>query len=332
MLRAGLSALEVPYGLAVRRRNRWYDRHTDAAVAVGVPVVSVGNLTVGGTGKTPVVEWLVRWFAARDVRAGIVSRGYRSEDGLANDEALELAIKLPGTPHVQNPDRVAASRQIVEEHGCKAIVLDDGYQHRRIHRDVNIALVDATAPFGYDRLLPRGLLREPLAGLARADVVILTRADAISPEEREAILRRLREYAPQAMWLEAAHQPKSLLAADGRRAEVATLAGQPVAAFCGIGNPAGFRHTLEHAGLRVADFREFPDHYAYSTAAVAGLSAWANGTEVAAVVCTLKDLVKTRVTHLARKPLWAVEIAVEFLGPTSLLEERLAKLISPPPQ
>ncbi len=152
---------EVPYRLLVETRNRHYDRAADAAKRVPVPVVSVGNLTTGGTGKTPMVAWLARWFQQRGLRPVIVSRGYGSQNGQPNDEARELAEQLPDVPHLQDADRVRGAQQAIAQHGAQVILLDDGFQHRRLHRDLDIVLVDALQPFGSEHLLPRGLLRSP---------------------------------------------------------------------------------------------------------------------------------------------------------------------------
>ena len=205
LLRGGLRAAEVPYTWAVRRRNRRYDTGAAAVHRVAVPVISVGNLTLGGTGKTPMVEWLARWLGDRQVPVGMVSRGYRGarckvsgvrggtrgtgrEAGGTpapqNDEALELAWSLPGVGHVQDPDRVAAARRAIDEFHCRLILLDDGFQHRRIARDLDIVLLDALEPLGFGHVFPRGTLREPLEGLARADVVVLSRADLVAPDRR----------------------------------------------------------------------------------------------------------------------------------------------------
>src|SRR5262249_52600698 len=149
LARGGLRVLEVPYTAAVQWRNRRYDRGWAQIHRVEVPVVSVGNLTLGGTGKTPVVEWLARWFAERQVRLGLVSRGYGAKPGQLNDEALELAHKLPGVPHVQDPDRVSGARAVIDRFGCSLVLLDDAFQHRRIARDLDIVLVDALEPDGF---------------------------------------------------------------------------------------------------------------------------------------------------------------------------------------
>ncbi|MHB1038561.1 MAG: tetraacyldisaccharide 4'-kinase [Pirellulales bacterium] len=321
-------AVECPYTLAMRLRNWRYDTGRAPVTRVDVPVVSVGNLSLGGTGKTPMVEWLARWFLARGVRVAVISRGYGAKQGGANDEALELERKLPGIVHLENPDRVAAARRAIDELGCQAILLDDAFQHRRLARDLDIVLLDALEPFGFGHVFPRGTLREPVAGLARAQVVALSRADMAEPAERARIRAEVRRLAPRAAWLELVHAPRCLRSADGGHEPLESLAGQPVAAFCGLGNPAGFRHTLATQGYRVAAFREFADHHAYAPADLASLAAWADRLDVSAVVCTWKDLVKIGVTHLGRRPLWAVAIELEMPAGQPELEAKLGKLIA----
>jgi tetraacyldisaccharide 4'-kinase len=328
LLRGLLRAAEVPCTWAVRWRNRQFDRGSRSVESVGVPVVSVGNLTFGGTGKTPLVEWLANWFRRHDVRVALVSRGYGAEAGSRNDEALELEQKLPDVPHVQNPDRVAAARMAIEEFDSQLILLDDAFQHRRIHRDLNIVVIDATDPFGFDHVFPRGTLREPVAGVRRADVVMLSRADLVPAAERQRIRAEIARHAPHALWTESAHAPRTLLAASGAEANLESLAGRPLAAFCGLGNPAGFRHTLEQLGCQIVDFREFPDHFAYGRADVESLAAWAADSRAEAVVCTHKDLVKLGIDQLASRPLWAVVIGLQILEGAAELEERLTTLIA----
>jgi tetraacyldisaccharide 4'-kinase len=312
--RAVFCVAEVPYGVAVWWRNRRYDRDKAEVRQVNVPVISVGNLTVGGTGKTPMVEWLARWYRQRGVRVTLISRGYGAEAGSRNDEAMELEEKLPDVPHLQNPDRVEAALTAIEELDCELIILDDAFQHRRIYRDLDIVLLDATEPFGYGHLLPRGLLREPLSGLARAHVVALSRADVIDSQQREAIFDKVRRYAPEALCVEVAHRPRALLSSARQETNIDTLAGQRIAAFCGIGNPAGFRHSLQQCGYTITEFREFPDHYAYTRDDVASLAGWADAAgDIAAVICTHKDLVKIGVERLGRHPLWALSVGMEIL-------------------
>ena len=313
ILRALLRVVEVPYTWAVRRRNRGYDSGKKPIHQVDVPVVSVGNLTLGGTGKTPTVQWLARFFADRGVKTAIVSRGYRAGAAGRNDEALVLAQNLPEVPHVQNPDRVAGARQAIKQHGCRLVLLDDGFQHRRLHRDLDIVLLDACEPFGFDHVFPRGTLREPLDSLRRADVVMLSRADMIDEVERAEVRRRARQLAPEAIWIEARHAPQELAGTSGTQESLDSLAGCRVAAFCGIGNPAGFQHTIQTLGCQLVAWREFADHHAYSTRDVEQLGRWAETAGADAVLCTQKDLVKFDVESLAGRPLWAVTVGIEML-------------------
>jgi tetraacyldisaccharide 4'-kinase len=322
-----LTLAEIPYALAVRRRNRQYDSGLAKVHRVPAPVISIGNLTLGGTGKTPLAEWIARRLSQQGVRVGIVSRGYRAGATAQNDEALELQQRLPGVPHVQNPDRVQGAREAIGRLGCEALVLDDAFQHRRIGRDLDVCVLDALEPFGYGHVFPRGTLREPLTGLRRADVVVLSRADLVPPARRQAIRRTVAQYAPQAGWAEVVHAPQGLSNARGQHGTLASLTGIPVAAFCGVGNPAGFQGTLANLGYRIIALREFADHYGYAKADIESLIAWANGLEIAAVVCTAKDLVKLDIDRLGNRPLWAVTIAVNFLAGQELLERKLAEAV-----
>lgn len=328
LLRFVLRVVSVGYGLAVRFRNRCYDLGIASVRRVPAPVVSVGNLTLGGTGKTPMVEWLVRWFDHRGIRVAVVSRGYGARADSPNDEAMELEQKLPGVLQLQNPDRVAAARAAIGQTGCRLILLDDGFQHRRIARDLDIVLLDACEPFGYEAMFPRGTLREPPGSLRRAGVVVLSRADMLEPAGRERVWDRVRRVAPEAVFAEAAHVPVGLQSASGAAAPLDTLLGKPVAAFCAIGNPAGFRHTLEQSGMRPAELRIFPDHHRYTPDDVESLAIWAEQLGAAAVACTHKDLVKVGVDRLGACPLWAVCVEFRFLTGQEGLERRLEQLLA----
>ena len=254
----------------------------------------------------------------------LISRGYGAEKGSLNDEALELQQRLPDVRHLQNPNRVEAARIAVQELDCQVILLDDAFQHRRIDRDLDIVLIDALQPFGYGHVLPRGMLREPVRGLSRADMVALSRADCIDDQRSEWIREQVFRHAPQAVWMELAHRPTQLRSADDQTARLDALAGRPVAAFCGIGNPDGFRHTLDQCGYQVAGFREFPDHHPYTREDVDRLTQWVQSLSVTeAVVCTHKDFVKIGVTQLGNRPLWAVEISVDIGQGQRELERRL---------
>ncbi|RCS49383.1 tetraacyldisaccharide 4'-kinase [Bremerella cremea] len=328
LLRGTLWLASLGYGIGMSVRNRRYDSQAKPSEKIDVPVISVGNLTLGGTGKTPLVAWLARWFRERDFRVTLISRGYGAEQGTQNDEALELEQLLPDVPHLQNPDRVAAAKVAAEELAAQVLLLDDAFQHRRIARDLDIVLIDATAPFGYGYLFPRGTLREPTTSLRRADVIALTRGDMVSDGQRQAIWEQIRKLDLDATLVEMRHQPSRLLSASSESADIDSLRGQKVLAFCGIGNPSGFRHTLTQAGMEVVELREFDDHYHFDGEDVSNLQQWvAQHDDIAAVICTHKDLVKVGVDRLAEKPLWALIIEANIVDGQAELEQRLEEIV-----
>lgn len=327
VLRGVCGLAEWPYARVVAARNRAYDERRAVIHRVAAPVISVGNLSVGGTGKTPLVAWLAQWFLDRGVRVALVSRGYGAAAGEANDEARELALRLPAVPHLQNRDRYAAARAAIDRCNAELVLLDDAFQHRRLHRDLDIVLLDGLDPYGGERLLPRGLLREPLKNLARAGVVVLTRADLLDAAARAAIRDRVARLAPHAVWLEAGVRVDRLLI-HGQPPQPATrLEGLVIGAFCGIGNPDGFRRTLAGVGATVGGWREFPDHHRYGPSDIESLDAWAASLPTTqAIVCTRKDWVKLDRDALGGKPLWALDISLAWQSPATELERLLETL------
>ncbi len=327
--RLGLRVASVPYGLAVRLRNAAYQRGWLKSERVSVPVVSVGNLTVGGTGKTPCVEYVARFYRQLDRRVAILSRGYGSAGG-RNDEALVLEENLPDVPHLQGADRVTLARTALEELESEVLVLDDGFQHRRLARDVDVVLIDATAPWGHGYLLPRGLLREPPSSLRRADVVVLTRCDQTPAEQRERLIQTINQIAPHKPVVETTHRPVELCNSDGENASLDLLRDGPVAAFCGLGHPEAFRRSLLDLGSRLEDFRVYPDHHAYRRPDVEELDRWAAQLPAGtAIVTTQKDAVKLRLARLADRPLWWLRIRLRIESGQDALEERLRSVLPP---
>jgi tetraacyldisaccharide 4'-kinase len=276
-----------------------------------VPVVSIGNLTLGGTGKTPCVEYVGRFFSDRDIRVTILSRGYGSEAG-RNDEAMVLEENLPEVPHLQGADRTAMAIVAVEELEAELLILDDGFQHRRLFRNLDVVLIDATQPPSRDYLFPRGTLREPVSGLKRADAIVLTRCDQVTTGEVNAIRDWISRRFPGKPVATTEHGPVDLI--SGETAEpLESLKGRQVAAFCGIGNPNAFRKTLESLGAKVIDFRAFPDHHAYTRTDVEELINWSRGVPTDGTIATTqKDWVKLRISDLAGSPLRVVRIGLKF--------------------
>ncbi len=327
LLRGGLQCAALGYGLGVGLRNLAYDVGLRRVERAGVPVISLGNITAGGTGKTPLAAFVARWFRTRGVRVCLLSRGYGAARGAANDEALVLERQCPDVPHLQHPDRVRSARIAVEELGAQLLILDDGFQHRRLDRDLDVVLIDVLAPWGYGRLLPRGLLREPRSGLRRADVIVLTRVNQSTTAAVQALERQLAPLCPAAPIVSVAFVPTRLVNASGDECELVELADLHLAAFCGIGHPEAFAMTLAQVGLLPADCRTYPDHHRYAREDIDGLRQWSNSLQAQALVTTEKDLVKIGVDRIGATPLWALEIEARVVSGEELLEKKLAAVL-----
>lgn len=316
-------------GLAIKNR-RW--SNPSQIKRVTVPVISVGNLTTGGTGKTPMVQWLCRYLRDRDRRVALLSRGYGSVDQGPNDEALELELSLPDVPHLQDADRVRIAEVAIEELDSQCLVLDDGFQHRRLHRDLDIVLIDATCPFGFGHLLPRGLLREPCAALARADVLVLTRCDQVSGVELERIEQQLRRYcqSPQTLIAKTVHEPVALVDSRGLRRALTELREHRLLLFAGIGNPKAFFQKVRQMGSHIHDTKQFPDHHHYQREDIQSLREWVDQHRMAnsepesrpwLIVTTRKDLVKLDIWQLSGVDIVALEVQLQFLSGAAELEQ-----------
>jgi len=294
LARSGLLVLAGVYRVALAIANVRFLLPGGARRAP-VPVVSVGNLTVGGTGKTPMVAHLVRLAVEMDARPLLVSRGYGAAEGGPADEALLLEHLCPGVPHVQDADRLRAIRQWTSREARDLAILDDGFQHRRLARDLDVVLVDALRPFGFGHVLPRGLLREPATALRRADLVVITRADLVESAALEVTKREVRDRSrPGTPILLARHRPTAIVGLDGMKEPPERLSGQAVAAACGTGHPEAFRRTLEALGARVEMWETFPDHHAYTRGDLESLLQRAEAAGAKTLVTTAKDYVKWR--------------------------------------
>jgi tetraacyldisaccharide 4'-kinase len=298
-LRAAMSVAEVPYSLGSRLRNWAFDAGVRTPAKLPRPVISVGNITTGGTGKTPVVRWLAERLRASGERVAILSRGYKAKPGALGDEQRMLASLLdrPGEPPVvirANPDRVAAGNDVLREHSDTSVfLLDDGFQHRRLARDFDLVLINATEPFGFGHVLPRGMLREPLRGLRRASAFLLTRADQADDAARAAILDTLKRFNPGAAVYESVHAPACFREADRADAiPLDALRDRKWFAFCGIGGPESFVRQLESLGGTRAGHRFFADHHDYKPADLAALKREASDCGAEVLVTTEKDWVK----------------------------------------
>ncbi len=303
-----LGPLGKVYGELMRVRNIFYDRGWLGTRWVDVPVISVGNLTVGGTGKTPTVVLVAKMVQEAGKRAGVILRGYGRKEGREADEALLLKRSLgEGTAVVSNPDRIAGGREAVERYGAEVLIADDGFQHRRLGRDLDICLVDAGFPFGGGRVLPAGRLREPMGGLKRADVMIITRSDQVSAQELEKIAGRIREYTEVPV-LRSRHRVCGFSDLAGRR--YSDIRGRKVFAFSGIGRNESFFQTVWETGAEVVGTKGFADHHQFTREDLQGIREEMNCCGAELAVCTVKDLVRIEVREA--EDFLAVEIEIDM--------------------
>ena len=318
------------YGCGVVLRNLFFDREMFHAEQVGVPVISVGNISAGGTGKTPVVESIARTLAEKGILAGIISRGYkRSTRGLvevsngkslkvtaqeSGDEPHQLAMHLPQTVIVVDEQRLRGARYAVNSLGVQAIILDDGFQHRAIHRDLDIVVIDASRlPFSM-RMLPAGYRRDTYSSLKRADIVLLTKVKQTTTVDR--LEERIRKFSDAKIFT------STFSIASFRRAKtkfsvnLESVKGKKAVAFCGIGQPESFRTSIEEIGVHVVSLTPFEDHHSYSRADLARVATEQERLSAEYIVTTEKDMARLSGSasgdFLEKNPVFYVEMRTEI--------------------
>ena len=293
MLRALLRAASLVYALVVSVRNRLYDWGVLKSYSVDVPVICVGNITAGGTGKTPLVIWLCNYLASRGLKCAILTRGYKTRNGEMTDEPALLTKACGDVPVIVNSDRVAGARKAIAQHQPDILILDDGFQHRRLNRELDIVAIDATCPFGYGHILPAGLLRESPQALKRAAAVVVTRTNQVNAQEVKAVEKQVRDMAPDVPIAKTIHRLKHAQTLKNETIALDALVGKPVFAFCGIGNPAAFFSSLEQNRLNLVGTRIFDDHHAYTPDDMKTIFEKARRFGAKIVLCTQKDWVKS---------------------------------------
>ena len=321
-----LFLISLVYRLVIAARNWAYDMGWKKSFQAKMPVISIGNLTTGGTGKTPMVIWLAKRLG-QDHDVTVISRGYGSKDGNLNDEGLEIESSCPGVKLIQNPNRVAAANE-VDRKADSVIVLDDGFQHRRLHRDLDIVLIDASNPFGHDFVLPRGLLREPVEQVRRSDLVVLTRSNLIERPARDAIRQRLQQCHPALNWAEAELKLMGWRDAKDIVHPLSTLDEQSLFAFSAIGNPDGFIETLRRLDVGIVGKKRFNDHHSFTPADLELIQRNAAEHSADAIVCTMKDFVKVRSIQIDGLPVYALATELEIGVGLELLDQLLNQTLS----
>jgi tetraacyldisaccharide 4'-kinase len=336
-LRTALLPLSSLYARALETRARLYRSGALASRRVPCPVVSVGNLTFGGTGKTPFVEFLARRFRFEGRRPAVVSRGYGRESkgvvvvsegsgplvgaDVGGDEPVAIARRVPGTIVVVGERRAEAARTAIDR-GADLILLDDGFQHLAIERDADLLLVDATDPFGGGRLPPAGRLREPLSALARADAIVLTRVDRAEPSRDT--LSTLARWNPDAPVFRARIRPAGLWDERGSALTDPRSLIRRFVAVCGIANPAGFSRSMTELDLAAEELLAFPDHHRYARRDLERIRRAADRTGSAWILTTEKDAVKLEGKMTLPVIALRLEVEVEEPGFFPFLQSRIS--------
>jgi tetraacyldisaccharide 4'-kinase len=295
LLRFFMGVAATGYSLVVRLHNflyskRWLEIHT-----ADVPVISIGNITAGGTGKTPLVIWICRFLQNKNVPCAILTRGYKTTQNSKLktqnyvDEPAILTESCTQAKVIVNPNRAEAAAEAVDKFGAKVLIMDDGFQHRRLARDLDIVTIDATCPFGYGKVLPAGLLREPVASLRRADAAVLTRCDQISESELSRIEKKLQLINPDMVIAKSIHNPICAKTLTGEKITIEQLKDKKIFAFCGIGNPDAFLNTIRNTGANLVGSKIYNDHHRYTDSDVDDIHGQANRLGADLILSTQKD-------------------------------------------
>jgi tetraacyldisaccharide 4'-kinase len=302
VLRLLLNIAAVFYGLGIALRNRLYDKGRRKSYAVTpaglvtsdrtqatIPVISIGNITVGGTGKTPMVIWLCNFLQGKGINCAILTRGYKATKGKQSDEPAVLVRNCPGAALVVNPDRLAGAMEAVKRHRAQVLIMDDGFQHRRLHRDIDIVTIDAMLPFGFNKILPAGLLRESVTALKRAHAAVITRCDLVSEDNLAKLAQTISRINPNMVVAGAVHAPVCAMTAGDRQISLEQLRGRKVYAFCGIANPDAFLATISRLGVNLVGSKIYDDHHNYTAGDVSGIYADAAQSGAETILATEKD-------------------------------------------
>lgn len=319
-VRAMLRSAEPFYCGAVRARNALFNYGIKSSRRLNRPVISIGNITTGGTGKTPMVRWLAETLRAEGNNVAILSRGYRAQGQSLGDELamLDSALNEPGQRRVclkSNANRYEAGNALLSEHPeIDLFLLDDGFQHRQLWRNFDLVLISALEPFGFGHVLPRGLLREPLDGLRRADAVVVTHANQVGGESLEEMSATIRKHNAAAPVYRAIHLPVGLLSTESPDVPMPMdrLSDLRFFAFSGIGSPDSFERQFERFGPNLVGRRRFGDHHGYSPADLSALVAEAQRLGAQVLVTTEKDWVKVADFRFDM-PIWRLAMRVQFL-------------------
>ncbi len=326
-----LGTAACAYSIIIHLRNVLYSKGWLKAYRANAMVISVGNITTGGTGKTPLVIWLCKFLQQKGIPCAVLTRGYKThtQTRVTIDEPVILAESCPDAKIIVNPNRVEAAAEAVNKFGAKVLIMDDGFQHRRLHRDLDIVTIDGTCPFGYGKLLPAGLLREPVASLKRADAAVVTRCDQISESELSQIEKKLQLINPDMVIARSIHNPICAKSVIDEEITIEQLRSRKIFAFCGIGNPGTFLNTIKSTGANLVGSKIYNDHYHYTDSDIDDIHGQANRLEADLILSTQKDHTQYAIHNMQYEiPFAYLVIELKFLTGEDKLKELIGDALA----
>lgn len=346
LIRLALSALTFPYMVVLAVRNALYTYGIIKSHRLPVYTISIGNITTGGTGKTPFVVLVAKYLKGKTRKVAILSRGYggrktslinndklfeehrHGPNEIINDEYLMLKECLNDVQILLGSDRVQNGRKAIKDYSVDCLILDDGFQHLKLKRDLDIVVIDALNPFAGERLIPRGMLRGPIKDLCRADLFVISHCDLIDEHDLKSIYKRLKQINSDVPVCEAIHKPVLLEnIKDSSNMKIEWLKGKRVYGVCAIGNPGSFEATLQKLGADLIKFQTYDDHHIYSQKEIDCISSDAGPLGVDAVVVTQKDIVKIKGLNINDANIMSLNIEMQIIKGMEHFKEAMAKII-----
>ncbi len=347
LLRSVLGLAAMVYSVIIRLRNLLYAKGWLKTYSANATVISVGNVTVGGTGKTPLVVWLCKQIIQNsNYGCAILTRGYKTcrasprlgsgqarmmrrakngrnmqscpraerRDDIRStiDEPAILAETCPNAKVIVNPDRVAGAAEAVDKFGASVLIMDDGFQHRRLDRDLDIVTIDATQPFGFGKMFPAGLLREPVNALKRADAIVITRSDQVAEAELAKLEEKLKEINANMTVARSIHAPVLAKLRNNKEISLEELNHKKIFAFCGIGNPETFLNTIRGLGSELVGSKIYNDHHHYTQDCLADIYEEATLLKTDLILTTQKDWTKIAPLDAFKDDMGLAYLAIEL--------------------
>jgi tetraacyldisaccharide 4'-kinase len=340
LIRSSLSAFTYPYLAVLNTRNTLYKYGIVKSKRLPVKVISIGNITMGGTGKTPLVEFSAKYLQKKGKKVAILSRGYGDQNHsmindnskakqFVNDEYLILRENLKDVPTLLGRDRVQNAKKAIKDHDVDCLILDDGFQHLRIKRDLDIVVIDSLNPFAEEVLIPRGTLREPLKNLSRADLFVLSHCSLNDENTLKSIYAKLNHINADIPVCESIHKPVNIESIkDNSLLEPEWLKGKKIYGLCAIGNPESFASTLRELGADVIRLRVFHDHHSYTQGELDGVITEAKTLGTDAIVVTQKDVVKIRNKNINDANILSLKVELQITKGMEFFDEAMAKVLN----